>query len=103
LPHGELDARGRKTNINTSRLIPLLTFGARMTTLTSEGSYVPQKPTRPADPAKNEQGEYATFETALKKVLSVPHSALKAQLHAEKRVRRQRTKRASGHASRAKD
>ena len=35
-----------------------------------------QKPTRSA-PAKNEN-EYATFETALKKVLSVPHSALKA-------------------------
>ena len=53
-------------------------------------------------PAKNEN-EYATFETALKKVLSVPHSALKAQLDAEKRVRTRRGKRASGHASRAKD
>ncbi|MGB8989946.1 MAG: hypothetical protein WCC37_25340 [Candidatus Sulfotelmatobacter sp.] len=51
---------------------------------------------------KNEQDEYATFETALKKVLSVPHSALKAELDREKRVRKQRTKRASGHASRAK-
>jgi len=61
-----------------------------------------QKPTRVAAPAKNEQGEYVTFETALKKVLSVPHSALKAQLAREKRVRKQRAKRASGHASRAK-
>ncbi len=62
-----------------------------------------QKPTRPSHSAKNEQGEYATFETALKKVLSVPHSALKAHLDAEKRARRQRRKRASGHASREKD
>ena len=57
----------------------------------------------PKPSAKNETGEYATFETALKKVLSVPHSALKAHLDAERRVRRQRTKRASAHASRAKD
>jgi hypothetical protein len=49
--------------------------------------------------AKNVSGEYATFETALKKVLSVPRSALKAQLDAEKRVRKLRRKRASGHAS----
>jgi hypothetical protein len=56
----------------------------------------------PNPSAKNEQGEYATFETALKKVLSVPHSALKAQLDREKRMRKQRTKRASVRASRAK-
>jgi hypothetical protein len=49
--------------------------------------------------AKNAEGEYATFTTALKKVLSVPHSELKAQLDREKRVRKQRGKRASGHAS----
>ncbi len=61
-----------------------------------------QKPTRIAAPAKNEQGEYATFETALKKVLSVPHSALKAQLDREKRMRKPPTKRASVRASRAK-
>ena len=64
---------------------------------------MPQKATRPAAPAKNQPDEYATFETALKKVLSVPHSALKAHLDAEKRARKQRGKRASGHASRAKD
>jgi len=55
--------------------------------------------THPKPSGKNEQGEYATFETALKKVLSVPHSALKAELDREKRVRKQRGKRASGHAS----
>ena len=59
--------------------------------------------THPKPSAKNEQGEYAVFENALKKVLSVPHSALKAQLDREKRVRKQRGKRASGHASTAKD
>ena len=49
-------------------------------------------------PAKNEN-EYATFEGALRKVLSVPHSALKNQLDHEKRVRQQRRKRASDHVS----
>jgi hypothetical protein len=47
--------------------------------------------------------EYTNFETALKKVLSVPHSALKAQLDAEKKARKRRAKRVSSHASRAKD
>ena len=56
-----------------------------------------QKPTRSA-PVKNEN-EYATFENALKKVLTVPHSALKSQLDREKRVRQQRGKRPSGHVS----
>jgi hypothetical protein len=40
---------------------------------------------RPEPSAKNESGEYATFEDALKKVLSVPHSKLKSKLNAEKR------------------
>lgn len=62
-----------------------------------------QKSMRSVPSGKNEQSEYATFEGALKKVLSVPHSELKAKLDAEKRVRQQRRKRASGHASRAKD
>jgi len=53
----------------------------------------------PKPSAKNEQGEYANFATALKKVLSVPHSELKAKLDAEKRVRKQRSKRTSSHAS----
>jgi hypothetical protein len=36
--------------------------------------------------AKSEQpNEYANFETALKKVLSVPHSAMKSALAIEKR------------------
>jgi hypothetical protein len=41
----------------------------------------------PKPSAKHDAGEYATFETALKKVLSVPHSELKSKLDAEKRKR----------------
>jgi hypothetical protein len=46
--------------------------------------------------AKNESGEYATFTAALKKVLSVPHSAIQATLSAEKK------RKTSSRASRAK-
>jgi len=46
--------------------------------------------------------EYANFERALKKVLSVSHDEMKVRLADAKRAR-QRQKRASGHASRAKD
>jgi len=35
-------------------------------------------------PAKNANGEYANFTKALKTVLTVPHSELKAHLDAEK-------------------
>lgn len=43
---------------------------------------------RPNPSAKNEQGdEYATFEKALRVVLSVPHSKIKSKLKAEKRKR----------------
>ncbi len=37
--------------------------------------------------AKNDSGEYAAFEDALKTVLSVPHSKIKSKLKAEKRKR----------------
>jgi hypothetical protein len=51
--------------------------------------------------AKNETSEYATFENALKSVLSVSHSQLKTKLDAEKR---KRTKKPSAsRASNAKD
>ena len=36
---------------------------------------------------QNESGEFANFQAALKTVLSVPHSELKAKLSAEKRKR----------------
>lgn len=41
--------------------------------------------------AKNATGEYAAFETALKKVLSVPHSEIKSKLEIEKRKRVKRS------------
>ena len=62
-----------------------------------------QKLTRPDFPGRNDKDEYATFEAALRKVLSVPHSTIKAQLDAERPVRKRRKKRASGHVSRDKD
>src|SRR5580693_7303670 len=83
-------------------LLKELTFDARIITLISEGLYVPQKLTRPDFPGRNDKDEYATFEAALKKVLSVPRSAIQAQLDAEKPVRKRRGRRASGHASRDK-
>jgi hypothetical protein len=46
--------------------------------------------------------EYANFEKALKKVLSVPHSEIEAKLNAAKKER-QRGKQASARVSRAKD
>ena len=45
--------------------------------------------------------EYANFERALKKVLSVSHTEIKSRLDAAKKAR-QSGQRASGHASRAK-
>jgi hypothetical protein len=71
-----------------------LTFGFRQGTLLLT---VTQKANRSAAPAKNEQSEYATFETALRKVLSVPHSKIKSKLASEKQ------KRASARASTGKD
>jgi hypothetical protein len=41
----------------------------------------------PRPSGKNVSGEYATFEDALKKVLSVPRSKIKSKLDAEKRER----------------
>jgi hypothetical protein len=41
----------------------------------------------PKPSGKNVSGEYAAFEDALKKVLSIPHSKLKSKLDAEKRKR----------------
>jgi hypothetical protein len=38
----------------------------------------------PKRPAKNANGEYATFVKVLKTVLSDPHSKLKSHLEAEK-------------------
>jgi len=40
---------------------------------------------RPIHPAKKELGEYDTFQTALKAVLSVSHSELQSKISAAKR------------------
>jgi len=45
----------------------------------------------PKPSAKNETGEYAAFEGALKKILSVPHSEIKSKLNAEKRKKARRS------------
>lgn len=58
---------------------------------------MPQKSTRPAAPAKNEQSEFGNFTRLLDKILSVPHSKIKAELDAEKRTPK-RKRAASGHA-----
>jgi hypothetical protein len=55
----------------------------------------------PKQSAKSEPGEYANFERALKKVLSVSHEEIKSRLAAAKEQRQE--KRASARASREKD
>ncbi|MGA9507243.1 MAG: hypothetical protein WBV55_01220 [Candidatus Sulfotelmatobacter sp.] len=52
----------------------------------------------------NEQGEYGNFTRLLDRLLSVPHSKIKAELDAEKKQKRTRRKRAAvGHAFRDSD
>jgi hypothetical protein len=60
-----------------------------------------QKPTRPAHSAKNETGEFGNFTRLLDRLLTVPHSKIKAELDAEKRTPKKRAVR--GHASRDPD
>jgi len=53
---------------------------------------------------KNEQREFGNFTQLLDKLLSVPHSKIKAELEAEKKRRRQPRDRAiRGHAYRDED
>jgi hypothetical protein len=52
-------------------------------------------PTHPSPSAKNEPGEYAVFEDALKKIVSVPRSAIKLNPKSSKRKRTKRASRAS--------
>jgi hypothetical protein len=42
-------------------------------------------PQHPKPSAKNEQGEFGKFDDLLNKLLSVPHSKIKAELEAEKK------------------
>jgi hypothetical protein len=62
---------------------------------------VAQKPTRQSNPGK-EQDEYGKFTRLLDKLISVPHSKIKAELDAEKRTPK-RKRAASGHAFRDTD
>jgi hypothetical protein len=56
---------------------------------------------RPKPSAKNEQGEFGTFTRLLDKLLSVPHSKIKAELEAEKkRNKRPRDRATRRHAYR---
>ncbi len=59
-----------------------------------------QKSIRPTPSAKNEKGEFDNFTNLLDRLLSVPHSKIKAELDAEKEAKRTRPKHASsGRAS----
>ncbi len=42
----------------------------------------------PTDPAKNVTGDSATFISFMRKLISVPHSEIKAKLEAEKEAKR---------------
>lgn len=55
----------------------------------------------PKPSAKNEQGEFGNFTKLLDKLLSVPHSKIKAELEAEKRrAKKPRDRARRGHAFR---
>ena len=63
-----------------------------------------QKPTRPATPLKNVEGDFGQFTNFMKRLLAVPHSEIKAKLDAEKRAKARKSKwTSSSRASRAKD
>lgn len=64
---------------------------------------MPQKPTRPADPAKNGTGEFGNFTTLLDRLLKVPSSKIKAELEAERRGKTAKTRASVGHAYRDTD
>jgi len=56
-------------------------------------------PNQPTASAKNETGEFERFTDFARRVMSVPHSAIKAELDAKKAARRPtkgRASRASG-------
>jgi hypothetical protein len=63
---------------------------------------VPQKPTRPVNPAKNVEGDFDKFSNFMKRLLAVPHSEIKAKLDAERRAKKRKRLKAAS-ASRASD
>ncbi len=62
---------------------------------------MPQKPSRPVNPAKNVEGDFGKFTNVMRKLVAVPHSEIKAKLDAEKRAKKR--KKASSRASREND
>ncbi len=54
----------------------------------------------PESSGENEAGQFARFESFMKRLVAVPHSEIKARLEAEKKRKRTRSKRRSS-ASRA--
>jgi hypothetical protein len=56
-------------------------------------------PNSPKPSAKNEPGEFDRFTNFMRRLVSVPHSEIKAKLDAEKAAKARKPKRAaSGHA-----
>ena len=54
-----------------------------------------QKPTRPANPAKNVEGDFGKFTNFMRRLVAVPHAEIKAKLDAEKRAKQRKRKPAS--------
>lgn len=53
-------------------------------------------PSQPTASAKNETGDFDAFTDFARRVVSVPHSEVKARLEAEKTAKRATASRASG-------
>jgi len=51
---------------------------------------------QPSVPAKDEAGDSTQFTSFMKKLVSVPHSVIKARLEAEKAAKPKRVSRAAG-------
>ena len=56
-------------------------------------------PTKPAQSAKSDSGDFDRFKNFMQRLVAVPHSEIKAKLDAEKAAKMRKPKRAS--ASRA--
>jgi hypothetical protein len=48
----------------------------------------------PISPAKDVQGDFAQFTNFMRRLVSVPHSQIKARLEEEKKAKKQRVSRA---------
>jgi hypothetical protein len=49
------------------------------------------KASRPITSAKNVEGDFAQFTNFMRRLVSVPHSKIKAELDAEKKAKRSKT------------